>query len=522
MLSGLVQRRSVRAFSDRPVAPALVQTLLEVACRAPSAHNAQPWRFAVLQGNAALRDLAQAMSADFRRDLECDGVAPDGIAARLARSLALIGGAPLGVVLCLTLADMERYPDPRRASAERDLAVQSAALVGGQLLLAAAAEGLGGVWLCAPRFCPETVARHLAPPVDWEPQALILLGYPADPPGPLTSRKAVEQLVKYERMNNLDQQPATSNQPPTVVALAGGVGGARLAHGLVQLLPPERLSIIVNTGDDFEHWGLTICPDLDTVLYTLADVANPETGWGLADETFNCLEAMGRLHGPDWFRLGDRDLATHLLRTQALRAGARLTEATARLAAAFGVRHPLLPMTDDRCRTLVLTDAGELSFQDYFVRQRWQPAVRGFRWDGGETARPTPEALAALAGADLVIFCPSNPFVSIDPILNLPGVREAVAARPALAVSPILGGAVVKGPAAKMYRELGREPSALAVAEHYRGLLAGFVLDAVDAALEPAVAALGMAARALPTLMPGLPERIRTARAVLDFGATLL
>ncbi len=503
-------RRSTRQFLPAPVPEQLLQALIETACRAPSAHNARPWRFTLLTDSATLRALAKAMSVDFRRDLERDGLPPDVVTARVAHSLALIGNAPAGVLLNLTLNDMNTYADPQRAAAERDLTVQSAALAGGQLLLAATAHGLGSVWLCAPRFCQATVAQHLALPADWEPQALILLGYPAD-----------DAHDKPPATNQQRQDPI-NRQRPNVVALAGGVGGARLAQGLAHILPPEQLSIIVNTGDDFEHWGLTICPDLDTVMYTLADVANPETGWGLAGESFNCMEAMTRLDAPDWFRLGDRDLATHLTRTQGLHAGLRLTEVTAHLAQALGVAHPLLPMSDDPCRTIVLTEAGELPFQDYFVRLRWQPAVQGFRWAGGATVRPTPEVLSALEQADLIILCPSNPFVSLDPILNLPGVRAAVAARPTVAVSPILGGAAIKGPAAKMFRELGKQPSAVAVAEHYRGLLSGFVLDTVDAVLAPTVAALGMQVCVTPTLMPGLPERVRVAHEVLAFGATLL
>lgn len=320
----------------------------------------------------------------------------------------------------------------------------------------------------------------------------------------------------------MEQEAGATFATLRVVALAGGVGGARLAQGLAALLPPERLTLIVNTGDDFEHLGLTICPDLDTVLYTLAGLAHPETGWGLAGETFVTLSRVAELGGPAWFHLGDRDLATHLVRTHWLRAGLRLTEVMRRLAEASGVLHPLLPMTDDRCRTKVLTGEGELDFQDYFVHRQWQPQISGFRWEGLETAAPTPEVLAALSAADLVVFCPSNPFVSLDPILNLPGVRERIAAHCAVAVSPILGGQTVKGPAAKMFRELGVEPSAVAVAGHYRDLLRGFVLDRVDAALAPQVTALGLAAHVMPTLMPGLPERIAVAQGVLEFGATLV
>jgi LPPG:FO 2-phospho-L-lactate transferase len=307
-----------------------------------------------------------------------------------------------------------------------------------------------------------------------------------------------------------------------VVALAGGVGGAKLAYGLSRLLPPARFSVIVNNGDDFEHLGLTICPDLDTVTYTLAERDNPETGWGLVDESFHCLGAIEALGGPAWFQLGDRDLATHLLRTQALRQGARLTEVTGRLARAMGVAHSILPSTDDVWRTQVLTEEGPLSFQEYFVRRHWEPVVRGFEWIGVGQAKPTPEVRARLGRADLILICPSNPFVSIDPILALPGVRGAVARKPTVGVSPILGGEVVKGPAAKMCRELGVTPSAVSVARHYAGLLDGFVLDAVDRDLVPQVEALGMAARAMPTMMVSAETRIAVARDVLRFAASLL
>ncbi len=307
-----------------------------------------------------------------------------------------------------------------------------------------------------------------------------------------------------------------------VVALAGGVGGARLADGLAHVLPPEHLTVVVNTGDDFEHWGLTICPDLDTVMYTLGGVANPETGWGHVDETFHCLDAMEELGGPTWFHLGDRDLATHLLRTQWLRAGARLTDVTRRLSEALGVGPTILPMSDQPYRTHVLTDEGELPFQTYFVKRRCEPVVYGFRWADPEGAKPPPEVNAALDQADLVVVCPSNPFVSVDPILDMPGVREALRARPTVAVSPILGGDVVKGPAAKMFRELGTEPSAVAVAAYYRDFLEGFVLDAMDVDLVPDAEALGMAARAVPTLMVDPATRPSVARDVLTFATSLL
>jgi LPPG:FO 2-phospho-L-lactate transferase len=308
----------------------------------------------------------------------------------------------------------------------------------------------------------------------------------------------------------------------SVVALAGGVGGARLVQGLVKILSPDQLSIVVNTGDDFEQLGLTICPDLDTVRYTLAGLANPGTGWGIEGDTFSCLEALHQLGIPTWFHLGDRDLATHIMRTHFLSQGKRLTEVTHTITTQLGVRHAVLPMCDTPLRTMVLTDQGEMDFQTYFVREAFKPVVQGFRWTGVEEGKATPEVMAAIESAGLVIFCPSNPFVSIDPILNLPGVRQALAKRTVVAVSPILGGKVVKGPAAKMFQELGFEASAVNVARHYKGVLSGFVLDEIDQALEPEVQQLGMAARAMPTLMPGIIERVEVARRVLNFGLELL
>lgn len=301
-----------------------------------------------------------------------------------------------------------------------------------------------------------------------------------------------------------------------VVALAGGVGGAKFAHGLAQILSPEQLTIIVNTGDDFEHLGLHIAPDLDTVMYTLAGVANPETGWGRAQETWSFMQAIAQLGGPTWFRLGDRDLATHVERTRRLRAGQSLTHVTAALCAALGVRPLLLPMSDAPVRTWVDTDEGELEFQEYFVHRRCEPRVRAVRWVGLDSALPSPAVLSALETAALIVFCPSNPFLSLDPILNLPGVRERIAARRAVAISPIVGGQALKGPAAKMLGELGLEVSALSVAAHYRDLLSGFVLDDVDAALRPRVEALGMRVWTTDTIMRTEVDRARLARTVLN------
>ena len=299
------------------------------------------------------------------------------------------------------------------------------------------------------------------------------------------------------------------------VALAGGVGGAKLADGLARLLPPRDLTVVVNNGDDFEHLGLYVCPDLDTVCYTLAGLANAETGWGRADETFQALEALGALGGETWFRLGDRDLATHLERTRRLRLGEPLSQITRDFCRAWGLQAAVLPMTDQSVRTLVDTqESGELAFQEYFVRQKCEPRVRGFRFAGIESALPAPGVLEAIAEADVVVICPSNPWVSIDPILALPGLRPALAAKRVVAVSPIVGGKAVKGPAAKMFAELGIGPSAAAVAQHYGSLLAGFVLDRLDEAL---ASGIGLPTLITDTIMKDGEARLGLARDVLNW-----
>ena len=285
-----------------------------------------------------------------------------------------------------------------------------------------------------------------------------------------------------------------------ILALAGGVGGAKLAAGLEGALDsPEDLLTVVNTGDDFEHLGLSICPDLDTVMYTLSGRANPETGWGLAGESWHFLEALGTLGGEDWFRLGDRDLATHVERTRRLRAGETLSRVTADLSARLGVPSRIAPMSDDPVRTVVETPDGDLPFQEYFVRRRCKPAVRGLRFEGAPAARMSAALEAALADPALeaVVICPSNPYLSVDPILAVPGVRAALTrcAAPVVAVSPIVGGRAIKGPAAKIMEELGVEVSAAAVAARYRDLLDGFVLDETDRALAAAIESEGVAAR---------------------------
>jgi LPPG:FO 2-phospho-L-lactate transferase len=313
-----------------------------------------------------------------------------------------------------------------------------------------------------------------------------------------------------------------------IVALAGGVGGAKLADGLARCLtsPPapllqgegSRLTVIVNTGDDFNLMGLRICPDLDTVMYTLAGIANPQTGWGIEGDTFEALGMLQRLGGETWFRIGDRDLAIHVRRTQLLHEGKRLTEATAMLCRTLGIASNIhiLPMTDATVATMVETDKGTLAFQDYFVRRAWQPVVSHIRFQGIERARPSIEVNTALDNADLIVLCPSNPFVSIDPILALDGVRERLREHRTVAVSPIIGGQAVKGPAAKMFRELGQEPTALAVARHYADFLDGLVIDYADANHHAEIERLNTRVLVTDTLMRDQVDRTRLARETLD------
>jgi len=302
-----------------------------------------------------------------------------------------------------------------------------------------------------------------------------------------------------------------------IVALAGGVGGAKLAHGLAQILAPEELTVIVNTGDDFEHLGMYICPDLDTVCYTLGGLANSETGWGRAGETWNTIANVERLGGPTWFRLGDQDIATHLERTRRLKDGQSLSRVTKDFCKAWGIQHTILPMSDSPVRTMVNSDEGELAFQEYFVHRQCAPKVKSFRFDGVEVAEPVVGVKEAIEEADAVVICPSNPWVSVDPILKIIKKIE----KPIVAVSPIIGGKTVKGPAAKMYSELGIEPSALAVAKHYRNILTGFVLDNVDQSMENDVKELDIKTLVTDTLMNNLTDRTRLAKDVLHFIGSL-
>lgn len=305
-----------------------------------------------------------------------------------------------------------------------------------------------------------------------------------------------------------------------VVALAGGVGGAKMAVGLQAALPPGALTVVVNTGDDFEHWGVTICPDIDTVIYNLAGVNNPVMGWGREDESFRLLETMGQLGGEDWFRLGDQDMALHLRRNEWLQQGIRLSEVTDRLRRAFGIPSYVLPMSDAPVRTLVHTDEGDLPFQHYFVRLRCEPIVMDLSFVGAEQARVPEAAVDAITNAALIVFCPSNPYLSIDPILSVPGIRRLLHDSPApkVAVSPIVGGSAVKGPAAKMMMEMGQMVSPLTVVDHFDGLLDGFVLDHADGAVARAVQ---LPTLVTATMMTDLASKKQLAEEVLAFGAQL-
>jgi len=309
-----------------------------------------------------------------------------------------------------------------------------------------------------------------------------------------------------------------------IVALAGGVGGAKLAHGLQLALPdPRALAVIVNTGDDFELYGLHISPDLDTVMYTLCDLANPETGWGIRDETFATLHMIAQYGEEPWFQLGDRDFATHILRTAAMRAGTPLSEITGQMARNLDIVADLIPMTDDRVATLIDTPDGRLDFQEYFVARHHADAVHGIILDGIESATPTPAALRAIAEAEAIVFCPSNPFVSIGPILALAGLRAALddAAAPVVVVSPIVGGEALKGPAATMMQGLGHEVSALGVARIYAGLADGVVIDSVDRELSDAIEALGMRVLITDTILRNTNDREQLARETLAFAQSL-
>ncbi len=301
-----------------------------------------------------------------------------------------------------------------------------------------------------------------------------------------------------------------------MVALAGGIGAARFLDGLTRVLPPERIFIIGNTGDDAEIHGLHVSPDLDTVTYTLAGLADPERGWGIDGDTFQCLESLGKLGSETWFQLGDRDMATHIYRTQRRRDGATLTKITSEITAALKVRSIVVPMSDDRVRTRICTPSGELEFQTYFVRRRARDRVLSIRLEGASDATPGPEVIDAISKAEAVILCPSNPFISIGSILSIRGIREALQRRRerVIAISPIVGGRALKGPAARMMKSIGVRASAVEVAKLYQDFLGVFVLDEIDGAHFAQVAALGMRPIVTNTIMRGVRERMGLARAV--------
>ena len=310
-----------------------------------------------------------------------------------------------------------------------------------------------------------------------------------------------------------------------VLALCGGVGGAKLALGLSRLLAGDELVLVVNTGDDFEHLGLPISPDLDTLMYTLAGQNNTELGWGLDNESWQAMDMLRAYGAEDWFQLGDKDIATHLVRKQLLSEGHSLTDATNKLCRGMGVAHRLLPMSDDPVRTIVETPTGELSFQHYFVREKCQPEVTGFRYHGAETARPNSEFIELLQSdnLDAVVICPSNPFVSIGPILQLKAVKSALksCSAPVVAVTPLVSGKAIKGPAAKMFNELGIESSAVEVAKIYQEIINGFVLDEQDAHDAAVIDDLGMATSVQVTVMKTLEDKIQLAEAVLRFADSI-
>jgi LPPG:FO 2-phospho-L-lactate transferase len=310
-----------------------------------------------------------------------------------------------------------------------------------------------------------------------------------------------------------------------ITALAGGVGGGKLVDGLNRLDAGIELTVIVNTGDDFSHYGLWVSPDLDTVCYNLADRANLETGWGRKDESWETLGEIQQLGGLDWFKLGNKDLAVHLERTRRMENGQRLSQITADFCESWGVKANVLPMSDDPLPTLIETDQGVLPFQEYFVRLQCQPRVEGFIFENAALAKPAPGVLETIRAADLVIICPSNPWVSIDPILSVPGIRTELEKKTILGVSPLIGGQAVKGPAAKMYREMNIDPTAAAVADHYQGLLDGFVIDISDQELQGKIVSEnheGLSVFCSNIWMKDLDERRTVAEEILRLGSELV
>ena len=315
------------------------------------------------------------------------------------------------------------------------------------------------------------------------------------------------------------------NNSPNFIAVSGGVGGAKLALGLERIIQSEDLMVIGNVGDDFRHFGLHISPDIDTLLYTLSGKSDIEKGWGLANETWEFMSAMKELGGDTWFQLGDRDLATHVERTRRLQHGESLSEITDYLRRTFGIGATIIPATDDQLRTIVETDIGVLNFQEYFVRERCNPRIQNLHFQGSESAYPQKELTKALGSTELqsIIFCPSNPLLSIDPILSIQGLKKAFADSGAkiVAVTPIVGGAAIKGPAAKNLRELGYPVSATTVAKHYQGLIHGFVLDKRDREETKQIEKLGIAVLVAETIMNDLETKIQLAEKTLQFAKSI-
>ena len=306
-----------------------------------------------------------------------------------------------------------------------------------------------------------------------------------------------------------------------VLALAGGVGGAKLALGLARILPPDKLAIVVNTGDDESFYGLHVSPDLDTVMYTLAGLSNTDTGWGLAGDTFQALDMLGRYGIDTWFNLGDRDLATHIHRTELLRQGATLSEVTAELCSRVGIEHRIAPMSDQPVRTFLTTQSGDLAMQDYFVRQRSEPQVTGVKYVGSEAASPSPVLRSAMEQANLLVLCPSNPYLSVGPILAIPGVREGLESFGGfrVAVSPIVGGSALRGPAAKMMGELGDDASCAGVARQYMGITDAFLIDHQDSGLVPEIEGMGIQAVPASIIMETEADKVALAEIIMDMVA---
>ena len=306
-----------------------------------------------------------------------------------------------------------------------------------------------------------------------------------------------------------------------VLALAGGVGGAKLALGLARFLPPDKLAIVVNTGDDESFYGLHVSPDLDTVMYTLAGLSNTDTGWGLAGDTFQALDMLGRYGTDTWFNLGDRDLATHIHRTELLRQGATLSEVTAELCSRVGIEHRIAPMSDQPVRTFLTTQSGDLAMQDYFVRQRSEPQVTGVKYVGSEAASPSPVLRSAMEQANLLVLCPSNPYLSVGPILAIPGVREGLESFGGfrVAVSPIVGGSALRGPAAKMMGELGDDASCAGVARQYMGITDAFLIDHQDSWLAPEIEGMGIQAVPASIIMETEADKVALAEIIMDMAA---